>query len=195
MSKGFWRTILILLLIGFGLFLLWRLISPQLEGFNTPTSGSVNVDLADTLPDSWFVISGDWPDQCDFDRDGENEQLVVYRYDPPATPGPSSTAGLIGAVIFDSQVNRVPQEPSVESPSRPAFLIPYKLLPDIYADKGQGYLGEADIQVDPCTRQFGQRERLSRQGDCRHGDGQEQRQSRRAEFPFYLPVGWGESRI
>ena len=73
----------------------------------------------------------------------------MYRYDPPATPGPSSTAGLIGAVIFDSQVNRVPQEPSVESPYRPAFLVPYKLLPDIYTYKGQGYLGEATIQVTP----------------------------------------------
>ena len=149
MSKGFWRTIFILLLIGFGLFLLWSLISPQLEGRNTSTGGSVNVDLADALPDSWFVISGDWPDECDFDRDGEDEQLVVYRYDPPATPGPSATAGLIGAVIFDSQVNRVPQEPSVESPYRPAFLIPYRLLPDIYTDKGQGYLGETNIQVTP----------------------------------------------
>jgi hypothetical protein len=147
-SKGIGRTIIILLAIGVGLLLLYLLISPRIKARST-TSAGVSVDLTETLPDSWFVITGNWPTQCDFDSDGELEQLVVYRYDPPAALGPGADNGLIGGVIFDSQVNRVPQEPSVESPYRPALLVPYKLLPDMYTYKGQGYLGEANIQVTP----------------------------------------------
>jgi len=82
---------------------------------------------------------------CDFDDDSEQERLVIYRYDAASAGDVSSS--LIGAVIFDSQVNRVPQEPSTESPYRPAFVVPYKLLPDIYTEKGQGYLGEASASV------------------------------------------------
>ena len=91
MSKGFWRTILIILLIGFGLFLLWRLISPRFQGLGAPTSGSVNVDLADALPDSWFVISGNWSDQCDFDATVKTSNwscIATIRRRPPAPVRP-----------------------------------------------------------------------------------------------------------
>ncbi len=94
---------------------------------------------------------------CDFDGDGENEYLVVYSYDPPAPPSGvlSSTLtaqviasrSLIGGAIYDTQVNRVPQSPDTKAPYRPAFLVPYKLLPDIYGSKGQGYLGQSDVKL------------------------------------------------
>jgi hypothetical protein len=151
-TKSLGRTLLIILVIGIALFLLWRYVVQPLVGGQAPASASVQVDLSEIVPESWLVESSVI---CNFDDDAEQERLVVYRYDTPATPVPGSTAGLIGAVIFDSQVNRVPQEPSVESPYRPAFLVPYKLLPDIYTNKGQGYLGETSIQVTPVPGEDG----------------------------------------
>ncbi len=149
MFKSPGRTIFILLVIGIGLLLLWMLIRPRLGSLGAASETSVPVDLKNVIPGSWVVQTEMGPQECDFDRDGEKERLVVYRYDAPATAAPGSNAGLIGAVIFDSQVNRVPQEPSVESPYRPAVLVPYKLLPDIYTQKGQGYLGETNAKVIP----------------------------------------------
>jgi hypothetical protein len=151
-SKSVGRTVLIIIVIGIALLLLWSCVRQSLEGRQASTGASVQVDLSEIVPESWRVESSVI---CNFDDDAEEERLVVYRYDAPATPGPSLTAGLIGAVIFDSQVNRVPQEPSVESPYRPAFLVPYKLLPDIYTNKGQGYLGETSIQVTPVPGEEG----------------------------------------
>ena len=88
-----------------------------------------------------------------------NEYLIIYSYDPAAVPAALSATpvpptvpvvgrSLIGGVIYDTQVNRVPQSPGVQSPYRPAFLIPYKLLPDMYGGKGQGYLGQNSVTVN-----------------------------------------------
>ena len=122
-----------------------------------PGSTELPLNLQTIIPSTWAVVPNQYK-LCDFDGDGENEYLIIYSYDPasvpsalPATPVPPATpvAGrsLIGGVIYDTQVNRVPQAPGVQSPYRPAFLIPYKLLPDIYGGKGQGYLGQSGVTV------------------------------------------------
>lgn len=110
------------------------------------------VDLKEVVPASWAVM-GAKTVQCDFDGDSENEWLLIYRYDTTLVPAPSAAApggvgrGLIGGVIYDAQVNRSGQAPGNQSPYRPALLVPYKLLPDIFTGKGQGYLGESDVLV------------------------------------------------
>ncbi len=147
------RTILIVLIpvavIAFVLYLL----RPGAQG---PGTAKLPLDLQKIIPASWTAV----PDKykpCDFDGDGEDEYLVIYRYDPPApasglppsTPTPQVIAdrSLIGGAIFDTQVNRAPQSPGTPAPYRPAFLVPYKLLPDIYGSKGQGYLGQKDVKI------------------------------------------------
>jgi len=123
-----------------------------------PGSTELPLNLQTIIPSTWAVVPNQYK-LCDFDGDGENEYLIIYSYDPasvpsalPATPVPPATpvAGrsLIGGVIYDTQVNRVPQAPGVQSPYRPAFLIPYKLLPDMYGGKGQGYLGQNSVTVN-----------------------------------------------
>ena len=102
------------------------------------------IDLQTMIPISWKVIPGQFK-TCDFDSDGDNEYLIIYSYDPGAV----ANRGLIGGVIYDTQVNRVPQAPGVEATYRPAFMVPYKLLPDIYGGKGQGYLGQSGVGVYP----------------------------------------------
>jgi hypothetical protein len=122
-----------------------------------PGSTDLPLNLQTIIPSTWAVVPNQYK-TCDFDGDGENEYLIIYSYDSaavpsalPATPVPPATPvvgrSLIGGVIYDTQVNRVPQAPGVQSPYRPAFLIPYKLLPDMYGGKGQGYLGQNSVSV------------------------------------------------
>jgi hypothetical protein len=100
------------------------------------------MDLQKIIPTNWKVVTDQYK-PCDFDNDGEEEWLIIYRY----AASEVMSRGLIGGVIYDAQGNRVAQAPGNESPYRPAFLIPYKLLPDIYTGKGQGYLGESGVVV------------------------------------------------
>lgn len=144
MIRSIIRTVLIILVFLFLVFLLWRFVS------GTPFPGAqsnVPLDVKSIVPKSWTVLT-DKGVVCDFDEDGAAEWLVMFRYDTSGYgPQDSLTHGEIGGVVYDSQVNRVPQSPGAQSPSRPALLIPYPLLPDVYAGKGQGYLGEADVRT------------------------------------------------
>lgn len=134
---GCWIVIIVVALLVLIAFLLSRCL-PDQSLLGAPTG--VPVDLTKMIPTSWKVQQSK---ACDFDNDGETEWLVIYSYDAVTEPAYS----LIGGVIYDAQVNRVPQAPSTQSPYRPALLIPYKLLPDIYSEKGQGYLGETKVTV------------------------------------------------
>jgi hypothetical protein len=113
----------------------------------TQTQSSAPLSVNSIVPKSWTVLTDEGV-SCDFDGDGAAESMVVFRYDS-STYGPQDSLAhsQIGGVIYDSQVNRVPGSPGEQSPSRPALLIPYSLLPDVYSGKGQGYLGEGDEQV------------------------------------------------
>lgn len=107
-----------------------------------PKPAGLPLDLKTIIPASWDVLGAQFK-TCDFDNDGDDEYLIIYRYDVNA----ATRRGLIGGAIYDTQVNRVPQAPEVEAPYRPAFMVPYKLLPDLYGGKGQGYLGQERVAV------------------------------------------------
>jgi hypothetical protein len=151
----FVRIVVIILVSLAAVLILYSCLQGRLP---STRNAELPVDLQTIIPSTWTVM----PDKyklCDFDADGENEYLIIYSYDPaavpaalPATPVPPAVPvvgrSLIGGVIYDTQVNRVPQAPGVQSPYRPAFLIPYKLLPDMYGGKGQGYLGQNSVTVN-----------------------------------------------
>ncbi len=107
--------------------------------------------LRSVVPRDWVPI----PDQsreCNFDDDKDSEWLVVYRYDQtevlqPYTNGTKVARGPMGAAIFDAQNNVVPEDVGNPSPYASTFVIPYRLLPDFYDGKGQGYLGETRVEV------------------------------------------------
>jgi hypothetical protein len=158
MSKGrIWPIIA----IAIGLILLFFVCRSSPWFKQTTQKTTLPVDLQNVIPTSWAPLP-DQPTICDYDKDGENEWLILFRYDttqvqPPDQP-PDSTVqrGPIGGVVYDAQVNYVPQEPGNLSPYRPALLIPYMLLPDFYPNKGQGYLGESSVklvQYPPVNRQ------------------------------------------
>ncbi len=133
------RVVIIVLAVAAGLLFLVTYLRPSLNLTQPP---GLPIDLQAVIPTSWKVVPGQFQ-TCDFDSDGEDEYLVIYHYDLADGSG----QGLIGGVIYDMRVNRVPQAPGVEAPYRPAFLTPYKLLPDIYGGKGQGYLGQSSVAV------------------------------------------------
>ncbi len=109
------------------------------------------VDLKALIPSRWTVL----PKQfypCDYDGDGQPEWLVFYRYDqtnpsPAFAPDKPVAAGAIGGAVYDLEAGRVRQNPGNASPFRPASLYPYRLLPDIFPGKGQGFLGESEVKV------------------------------------------------
>lgn len=133
------RIIIIVLVAAAGLLFIFSFLRPRVP---LPVNTGLPIDLQTMIPASWKVVPGQYK-TCDFDSDGDNEYLIIYSYDP----GAGTNRGLIGGVIYDTQVNRVPQAPGVEATYRPAFMVPYKLLPDIYGGKGQGYLGQSGVGV------------------------------------------------
>jgi hypothetical protein len=147
-GRGF-LFIVILIVLAAAFFLLLRGRGPTfLRG---ETAEGLPDYLKSVIPRDWVPI----PDQsreCNFDDDETSEWLVVYRYDQtavlrPYTKDASVARGPIGAAIFDTQNNVVPQDVGNPSPYASTFVIPYRLLPDFYDGKGQGYLGETRVEV------------------------------------------------
>ncbi len=143
MFKG--RTgllILIVIVVAAILYLLlWKGGGVRLSPDQPQTT--LPVDLQQIIPAKWQVITGQFT-TCDFDGDKEAEWLVIYQYDVVTSTGRS----LIGGAIYDAQANHELLTPENASPYPAASLIPYKLLPDIYTGKGQGYLGETKVSVN-----------------------------------------------
>ena len=125
----------------------------------TPTP-TIPYDLQALIPPSWTVQAQPQV-QCDFDGDSELEMLLIYTYNsttvpnpqPPAPPDknaktPATVAFTpYGGVIYDTQPGSLKPQPDNPGPYRTSNFVPYKLLPDYYAGKGQGYLGESGVNV------------------------------------------------
>lgn len=151
--------------VAIGLILIFLICraSPLLQQGGQSTN-TMPVDLQNVIPSSWTPLPNQ-PEICDYDQDGEDEWLILFRYDPTDVEVPYKPEGTteqrspIGGVIYDAQVNYVPQDPGNRSPYRPALLVPYMLLPDFYPGKGQGYLGESTVtraQYAPSKQQGGE---------------------------------------
>lgn len=139
-----------------GLFALLAVVAVLLLGRGGKLSlrsqaNNLPLDLQNILPPEWAPLT-DQAAQCDFDRDGEREWLVFYRYDqtqvalPYRKKGSVVSRGPIGAVIYDTQTALPQTDVGTPGPYLPTYLIPYRLLPDFYLSKGQGYLGETKVE-------------------------------------------------
>jgi hypothetical protein len=150
--RGLLFAILLGLFLLLGAFLLMRGTSGGGFSLFGERKSDTPVELQRLIPARWEVIPGSTI-TCSFDADAEMEWLIIYRYDgttvqddldPRSSPIERS---LIGGVIFDAQPALVHEADGSMSPYRPTVLVPYKLLPDYYAGKGQGYLGESRAEV------------------------------------------------
>lgn len=126
------------------------------KGFNlfgrTSDTPALPLDLQPLIPTGWDV-QAEPQLNCDFDGDGTPERLLIYRYNPtslgrvpPGTGDPLAFAPF-GGVIYDVQADTLQPQPDSPGPYRPLNLVPYRLLPDYYAGKGQGYLGETKVEM------------------------------------------------
>lgn len=95
---------------------------------------SMQLDLNAIKPEAWQPVRG--LQRIDLDDDDEDEWLLFYRYDQ----------GAIGGVVYDAQ--NVPRDrPMVRTPEQaPAYLVPYRLLPDYTRSKSGGYLGDEAVE-------------------------------------------------
>jgi hypothetical protein len=141
--------IIIILVIAAFLFLRSGGGLPSLFGRQTQST-TIPVDLQALVPPGWTVLSEPQL-ECDFDGDGLREWLIFYTYNSTTLPVPLQKSGTtatfapIGGVIFDTQPDTLKPKPDSPGPYRASNIVPYKLLPDYYAGKGQGYLGETSI--------------------------------------------------
>ena len=127
-------AVVVLLAAVFAVMYGMRQCTPQQQRIELP------LDLARIIPQAWEPQDKQLP-TVDIDGDGEQEWLLIYRYDSA-----QEERGPIGGMIYDAQVDISPHQSGVPIPYRSAFLVPYKLLPDTHPGKGQGYL--ADKRVD-----------------------------------------------
>lgn len=127
--------------------------------FNSDAPSSTDL-LQQSLPSDWTLIPS--PDDVngfqaiDIDDDDNTEYLLFYRYDSAAT----ASNGPIGGIIYDGQDDTTVYDPetTIPIPLQPlAFFVPYRLLPDWTAGKGQGYLGDASVtwEVTPADSETG----------------------------------------
>lgn len=117
--------------------LVYYVISPNIDlrGAQNSDSRPLNIDLQAIKPESWKPADkkGKGLIQISIDGDEASEWLFFYR--------DSNNAGQIGAVIYDAQ--NQPKGSQLEAPQQtPAYLIPYRLMPDYTPTKSAGYLGD-----------------------------------------------------
>ncbi|MGQ9490614.1 MAG: hypothetical protein ACUVS6_07835 [Anaerolineae bacterium] len=150
MPKGRSGIVFLIVLIALLLIAVLLLRQRGLLNGRAQQQAQIPIELRNIIPPTWQLLERQ-PQPCNLDDDEDNEWLVLYRYDATQTPNVyaarQSSVGHspIGGVVYDAQVNRMPQELGNLSPYRPALLVPYKLLPDYYFGKGQGYLGETNV--------------------------------------------------
>jgi hypothetical protein len=152
-GKGGLLFLLIIIALAVIVFLLIRRGGPLPSLFpRRQAEPTVPLDLQTFIPDGWSVQSEDQL-ECNFDDDAALEQLLIYRYNQTQAPEPLSTDGEqetfspFGGVIFDTQTSSLEPQPSPPGAYRPGSIVPYLLLPDFYPGKGEGYLGDTDVQI------------------------------------------------
>jgi hypothetical protein len=124
---------------------------PSLIG-RRETTPAVPLDLLRFIPPGWQVQTDD-QFECSFDDDPEPERLLIYRYNtttlqkPLQRAGETEIFGPLGGVIFDTQSSSLAPQPEPPGAYRPGNVVPYLLLPDFYRGKGEGYLGDTDVQL------------------------------------------------
>lgn len=154
MLKGRSSIIFTIVLIALVAILALLLRQRGLPGSPASQQAQIPIELRNIIPSSWQLLDKQ-PQPCNLDDDLADEWLVLYRYDTTEVPNAYAAReskvphSPIGGIVYDAQVNRVPQAPNNIASYRPALLMPYKLLPDFYTDKGQGYLGESDVKFHP----------------------------------------------
>lgn len=150
-NRGGLLSIIVIILI-IAAFLFLRRQGGVSSIFNGRASRAIPLDVWNMVPSGWDVQSEPLL-QCDFDGDRLPEWLIFYRYNDTTLPAPLQKAGTavkfapFGGVIYDTQADTLQSRPDNPGPYRATNIVPYKLLPDYYNGKGQGYLGETSIRV------------------------------------------------
>ncbi len=114
---------------------------------------SLNIDLHEIIPEEWLpytheeikgLVRVNIDTRWENDKliDGEDEWLLFYHYDLD----PEGVTSQLGGVIYDAQ-NRPRGIDSIAIPDQsPAYLVPYRLLPDYHLPKTSSYLGDDDVE-------------------------------------------------
>lgn len=109
-------------------------VNPSIQ---SRTTTPLNIDLQDIKPERWQPIGKKGLVQISVDGDKDIEWLFLYRDD--------GDTGQIGGVIYDAQNQPKGVSSMSAAQQAPAYLIPYRLMPDYTANKSHGYLGDESV--------------------------------------------------
>ncbi len=103
----------------------------------------LNIDLQEIKPEEWHAIEKEGLLKISIDGDSAVEWLFLYR--------DTGDTNQIGGLIYDAQNRPKGVTSMAASQQSPAYLIPYRLMPDYTANKSAGYLGDASVRYKTVT--------------------------------------------
>lgn len=122
-------VLLVVAILGFFYYLAQR-------GFDlfAESASTLNIDVRQITPATW-TPGPNGLEEVNIDGDPDIEHVLFYTYD----------GGLWGGMVYDGQ-NRPRGDTDTTAPNQaPAFLVPYRLLPDYVTTKPSDYLGNDSV--------------------------------------------------
>jgi hypothetical protein len=121
----------------------------------------LNIDLNEIKPKEWEPV-GDGLVKISIDDDSASEWLLLYK--------DTGDTDQIGGVIYDAQNQPKGVTAMAASQQSPAYLIPYRLMPDYVPRKSVGYLADTEIDYNavsiyPTTNQENKEKEEGQQTD------------------------------
>ena len=133
------RTILAIIGIIVAAAILYFVFTQRNSSFTeSQTSTPLNIDLRNIKPAHWRPVEEkDGLVKISLDGDKDIEWLFLYRDE--------GDTGQIGGVIYDAQNQPNSASDMDALHQSPAYLIPYRLMPDYTRSKSHGYLGDERV--------------------------------------------------
>ncbi len=135
------RTIVGILGIILAVAILYYIFFIRVGVFNNRDGDTIttplNIDLNEIKPAEWTPVEKKGLLKISIDDDPASEWLFLYR--------DTGDTGQIGGVIYDAQNQPKGVSAMAASQQSPAYLIPYRLMPDYAPRKSDGYLGDTSV--------------------------------------------------
>ena len=107
-------------------------------GVRVQNTKPLNIDLREIKPDEWESVTDEGLLKISIDGDKDIEWLFFYK--------DKGDTNQIGGLIYDAQNQPKGVTSMAASQQSPAYLIPYRLMPDYTHEKSAGYLGDSHIE-------------------------------------------------
>ena len=148
---------------------------------NQASTAPLNIDLQAIKPETWQPYD-DGLKEISIDGDSDPEWLFLYV--------DTGSTNQIGGVIYDAQNRPKDINAMAVSQQAPAYLIPYRLMPDYVANKSVGYLADEKVDFNTVTIDQKKNQEDESKSDTMSGDLLQISGSRKDQPPNRFSVFW-----